>query len=242
MLKWNLAGQVALVTGARRGIGAAIVSALESCGARVAAHARDQGEFACDLADPAAPAALVARVRERLGRLDFLVNNAAFTPANPIRSAPAASFQRADAETDFDPARFDTTLAVNLRAPLALALAAADSLRAIVNIGSGSAIRGDGSSAYFTLSKAALPALGQYLARRLAPRVRVNTLLPGLIATEQIAERGPAFEPLRQEIIHRTPMRRLGTPAEVAELVVFLLAGAEFTTGETITLDGGLHL
>lgn len=242
MLQWNLDGTVALVTGARRGIGAAVVRALESCGAQVAAHTRDQGEFACDLALPEAPAELIARVRQRFGRLDFLVNNAAFTPANPLRADATLSFQRADAETDFDSVRFDAAVAVNLRAPLALSLAAADSLRAIVNIGSGSAVRGDGSSAYFTLSKAGLPALSQYLARRLAPRVRVNTLLPGLIATEQIAERGPAFEPLRQEISRRTPMGRLGTPEEMAELVVFLLAGAEFTTGETITLDGGLHL
>lgn len=242
MLHWDLHGKVALVTGARRGIGAACVRALEACGAQVAAHTRDQGEFAADLSDPAAPVGLVARVRARFGRLDYLVNNAAYTPANPLRTDQAFSFQRADAESDFDPARFDAAIAVNLRAPVALALAAADALTAVVNIGSGSAVRGDGSSAYFVLSKGGYPALGQYLARRLAPRVRVNTLLPGLIATEQIAGRGPAFEPLRQEIIHRTPMGRLGQPEEVAELVLFLLAGAGFITGESITLDGGWHL
>ncbi|MGH9393497.1 MAG: SDR family NAD(P)-dependent oxidoreductase, partial [Terriglobales bacterium] len=184
-------------------------------------------------------------VLARYGRLDYLVNNAAFTPANPIRSAPAASFQRADAEQDFDLERFDRAIAVNLRAPLQLALAAAQNgsgLRAVVILGSGSATRGDGSSAYFVVSKGAVPSLTRYLALRLAPAVRVNCLEIGLVATEQLDARGPAFEPLRQEIIRRTPMHRLGTPAEAAEAILFLLAGNRFLTGSVLTLDGGWHL
>lgn len=241
----ELAGKVALVTGSARGIGAATVAALAAAGARVAAHQHQGGEFAADLADAEEPTRLVARVLDRLGRLDYLVNNAAFTPANPIGTVAGASFQRADAEQDFDPKRFDQAMAVNLRAPLQLALAAAAAapmLEAVVNVGSGSAQRGDGSSAYFVVSKGAVPALTRYLARRLAPRVRVNALLPGLVATEQLDGRGPGFEPLREEIIRRTPMGRLGTPAEAAEAILFLLAGNSFMTGTVVTLDGGWHL
>ncbi|HUX66998.1 MAG TPA: SDR family oxidoreductase [Terriglobales bacterium] len=241
----DLNGKVALVTGAAAGIGAATVAALEAAGATVAAHRHRGGEFAADLARPEAAEELVARVRERWGRLDYLVNNAAYTPPNPIGAVAGASFQRADAEQDFDPERFDRAIAVNLRAPLQLALAAAGegaTLEAVVNVGSGSTQRGDGSSAYFVVSKGGIPSLTQYLARRLAPRVRVNALLPGLIATEQLDSRGPGFEPLRQEIIRRTPMGRLGTPAEAAEAILYLLAGNGFVTGTVLTLDGGWHL
>lgn len=239
----SLAGRVALVTGARRGIGRACADALEAAGAVVARHQREGGELAFDLSRPEAPDALIAAVVARHGRLDFLVNNAAFTPANPLRGGAALSFQRADAEQDFDPARFDQAIAINLRAPLQLALAAAAAgCVSIVNIGSGSTERGDGSSAYFVVSKAAIPSLTQYLARRLAPGVRVNALLAGLIDTEQIASRGEAFDGLKREIIRRTPMGRLGRPDEVAETVIYLLAGNSFMTGAAITLDGGWHL
>ncbi|TAN24060.1 MAG: SDR family oxidoreductase [Acidobacteria bacterium] len=235
----DLHGKVALVTGSHRGLGRAIADALIAAGAQVAAHQHTGGDFAADLAAPDAPTALVARVLDRFGRLDYLVNNAAYTPLVPEH--PAGNW---DAVPGFDLDRFDRTLAVNLRAPLQLALAAAQSpsLAAIVNVGSGSAERGDGSSAEFVLSKGAIPTLTQYLARRLAPRVRVNCFLPGLFATEEIAARGPSFAPRRQTIIDRTPMRRLGSPAEAAETILFLLAGNAFITGQSLMLDGGWHL
>jgi 3-oxoacyl-[acyl-carrier protein] reductase len=241
----DLSGKVALVTGAARGLGRATAEALARAGARVAAHQREGGDFAADLSRPEAPAELIAAVVARFGRIDYLVNNAALTPANPLRDAPAAaaSFQRADAEAGFDPALFDAAIAVNLRAPLQLALAAAPhGLEAVVNIGSGSTERGDGSSAYFVVSKGAIPALTRYLARRLAPTVRVNALMPGLFDTEQLAGRGERFRPLQAEIIRRTPMGRLGRPEEAAETMLFLLAGNSFITGEVLFLDGGWHL
>jgi len=244
----DLTGKVALVTGAVGGLGAATVAALRAAGAEVAAHQREGGDFAADLSHPEAADRLVAQVIGRFGRIHYLVNNAGWTPATPMRSpdalGPAPSLQRLDAESDFDPERFDRAVAVNLRAPLQLALAAArhDSLAAVVNIGSSGTPTGDGSSAYFTVSKGAIPALTAYLARRLAPRVRVNALMPGLFDTEQIAGRGAAFEPVRAAILHKTPMRRMGRPEEAAETILFLLAGNSFITGEAITLDGGWHL
>lgn len=234
----ELRGKVALVTGARRGLGRACAEALRAAGAAVAAHEREGGEFAADLSEASAPAELVARVVERFGRLDYLVNNAALTP----RTVPAG--QDWDAVPSIAVESFDRTLAVNLRAPLQLALAAAQrpELEAIVNVGSGSAARGDGSSAEFVLSKGAIPALTQYLARRLAPRVRVNAFLPGLFDTEEIAERGPGFATRRDAILARTPMGRLGRPQEAAESILFLLAGNRFITGQLLLVDGGLHL
>ncbi|MGH9412534.1 MAG: SDR family NAD(P)-dependent oxidoreductase [Terriglobales bacterium] len=236
----DLHGKVALVTGARRGLGRAVADALAAAGAEVARHERQAGAFAADLADADAPAALVAKVLASFGRLDYLVNNDAFTPL--AAEHPAGNW---DAVPEFDLVRFERTLAVNLRAPLQLALAAAaqsPQLEAIVNVGSGSAERGDGSSAAFVLSKGAIPTLTQYLARRLAPRVRVNCFLPGLFATEEIAARGTAFAPRRAAIVERTPMHRLGAPAEAAETILFLLAGNRFITGQALLLDGGWHL
>ncbi|MGH9487340.1 MAG: SDR family NAD(P)-dependent oxidoreductase [Terriglobales bacterium] len=236
----DLTGKVALVTGARRGLGRAIAEALAGAGAEVARHARREGEFAADLSEAGAAEELVARVLQRYGRLDYVVNNAAQTPL--IRGEEGQDWESAPG---FDSDRFDATVAVNLRAPLQLALAAyaaAPTLEAIVNVGSGSASRGDGSSAEFVLSKGAVPTLTQYLARRLAPRVRVNALLPGLFDTEEIAERGAGFAARRAAIVQRTPMGRLGRPEEAAETIVFLLAGNGFITGQVLTLDGGLHL
>ncbi|MGH9475972.1 MAG: SDR family NAD(P)-dependent oxidoreductase [Terriglobales bacterium] len=240
-MDWH--GKVALVTGARRGLGRACVEALTAAGAQVAAHERTGGEFAADLADPAAPAALIARVLRGFGRLDYLINNAAFTPLVPAEAHDWEATPGFDPGQDLE--RFNRTLAVNLRAPLQLALAAAaqaPALAAIVNVGSGSAARGDGSSAEFVLSKGAIPTLTQYLARRLAPGVRVNAFVPGLFDTEEIAGRGPAFVSRRQAILERTPMARLGAPAEAAETILFLLAGNAFITGQCLFLDGGLHL
>lgn len=240
----DLSGKVALVTGARRGIGAAAAQALEAAGVRVARHQRAGGDFAADLSQLEAAPRLVARVLERWGRLDYLVNNAALTPLGASEGA-TAGFATTAAPAPWDAALFEQSLAVNLRAPLQLALAAAEgspSLSAIVNIGSGSAARGDGSSSYYVLSKGSVPVLTEYLARRLAPRVRVNALLAGLIDTEEIRARGPAFQPRVQEILHRTPMGRMGRPEEMAEVITFLLGGADFTTGAVLTLDGGWHL
>ena len=241
----DLKDRVTLVTGSARGLGRATAEVLARAGARVGAHRREDGEFAGDLSRPETAEALVARVVARFGRMDYLVNNAALTPANPLRRAAgaAASFQRADAEQGFDAALFDQTMAVNLRPPLQLALAAAPhGLQAVVNVGSGSTERGDGSSVYFVLSKGAIPTLTRYLARRLAPAVRVNALMPGLFATEQLAGRGESFQPLQEEVIRRTPMGRLGKPEEAAEVILYLLAGNRFITGEVLSLDGGWHL
>lgn len=252
----NLTGRVALVTGGASGIGAATVRALAAAGAEVVLHfqhseaAAQAVRTACpeprrielaqaDLAQAGAPVALLEQVRQHHGRLDYLVNNAALTPA-PAQNAAASRF---------DAGLWEATLAVNLRAPAELSLRAAELMEssapgeaAIVNVGSATSLRGEGSSSGMVVGKAAIPGLTCHLARQLAPAIRVNAVLPGLIATEEIAARGASFETRRASLLARTPMGRLGTPEEVAELILFLLAGNTFITGQSIAADGGLTL
>jgi NAD(P)-dependent dehydrogenase (short-subunit alcohol dehydrogenase family) len=242
----SLDGRTAIVTGASRGIGAAIARALDRAGARVALVARDQealGSVAADmhndpvilpvdLADADAPARLVAEARDRAGPIDVLVNNAALAARAPT--------------DELDAELVDRLYAVNVRAPLLLIAALVPSMvergrGAIINISSGSAVVGTPRRAAYAATKGAIDAATRSLAIELGPHgIRVNSVAPGVVDTEMWA-RNKAIPGVIEEIEALTPLRRWATPDDIADVVVFLASdGARFVTGETVCVDGGL--
>jgi pteridine reductase len=222
--------RVALVTGAGVRVGLAIARDLERNGFRVAAHYhshRPPGRMVALQADLAAPEgadALARAFRARFRRLDLLVCSAAEFEARPLDQTDAGAF--------------DTHMDLNARAPLLLARAFAALLRrchgSIVNVADvgGGLVPWAGYSAY-AASKAALVRLTECLALELAPEVRVNAVAPGTVLWPHgyTAER-------RRELARRIPLRRAGTPVDVAEAVRYL-AGAAFVTGAVLPVDGG---
>jgi 3-oxoacyl-[acyl-carrier protein] reductase len=243
----RLDGNVALVTGGTRGIGAAVVRAFLAEGARVAysgtrdasvERAKGQlgGEalgFAADLADPAAPDNLVAAVLAAFGRIDILVNNAGVVSRG--------------SEWDLDPLEWDRLHAVNVRAVFFLSRAAARSMRerrmgSIVNVSSIAGQHGGvaGSPAYGS-SKAAVIGITRSLARRFAPiGVRVNCIAPADIETDMTAN-WPAE--LRDRLNALTPLGRFGSVEEVTGAVTFLASDeASFITGQTLAINGGAYM
>ena len=225
--------KTALVTGAGVRVGRAIAEDLARNGYRVAAHYRSHRPprqlvaLQADLATPDGPDALARAFRERFDRLDLLVCSAAAFDGRPLAATDAAAF--------------DAQLDVNARAPLLLARALAPLLRrcggSIVNVADvgGGLVPWRGYAAY-AASKAALVRLTECLALELAPRVRVNAVAPGTVLW-------PASYPAarRRELARRIPLRRAGTPRDVAEAVRYL-AGAPFVTGVTLPIDGGRRL
>ncbi len=236
---------VALVTGAARRIGATIARTLHEAGYRVLVHyGRSRGEAAslcdglnhdrpgsalalsADLRDAAAVEQLAARARAAWGRLDLVVNNAStFHPASLAETTPAV---------------LDEMVAVNLKAPLLLVRALASELRArrgaVVNIADIYADRPLRGHAAYCASKAALVSLTRSLAIELAPEVRVNAVAPGAILWPEGAGDDDAH---RQSLVARTPLARLGDPAEIAAAVRFLAAAGGFVTGQVLNVDGG---
>lgn len=239
-----LSGRVALVTGAGQRVGQAIALALGAEGMRVAVHhhassegARrtasalrglgvDTGTFAADLRDPHAPAHLVGAVVAQFGALDVLVNSAAVMRRLSL-----------DAVT---PAEWDETFAVNARAPFFLSLAAAramgDAGGVIVNIADHLAHESWPMLVPHAASKGTIETITRQLAVQLAPRVRVNAVAPGAVLAP---EGWPAAA--QRTFIDSTPLRRLGSPDDVAQAVVYL-ASAPYVTGEVLFVDGGRHL
>ena len=242
----SLDGRTALVTGASRGIGAAIARALDRAGARVALVARDGAALdavasqlrnepvvlAADLADPALPARLVAETLDRLGRIDVLVNNAAVAARAPT--------------VELDAALVDRLYAVNVRAPLLLIAALIPSMiergsGVIISISSGSAVVGTPRRAAYAATKGAIDAATRSLAIELGPHgIRVNSVAPGVVDTEMWA-RNKAIPGVIEQIEALTPLRRWATPEDIADVVAFLASdGARFVTGETVCVDGGI--
>ncbi len=243
---YDLSGRVALVTGASRGIGAAIARALDRAGARVVLTARDVDRLdasaaelrhdpvtiVADLADPDAPASVARQALEACGQLDVLVNNA----------ATAARMDTADT----DAAVIDLQLAVNVRAPILLVGSLVDALAAsgrgsVVNLSSVSGLVGTPRRAAYAASKGAIDAMTRSLAMELGPRgIRVNAVAPGVVDTDLWA-RNRAVPGVIEQIEAQTPMRRWGRAEDIADAVVFLTSdAARFVTAQTLSVDGGM--
>lgn len=246
MQQFSLHDRTAVVTGASRGIGAAIARALDAAGARVMLVARDgealedvAGHLAneplvviADLADPAAPARVAAEALASMGRVDVLVNNAAIAARLPTE--------------DMDAALIDGLHAVNVRAPLLLIAALVPSMRAagrgsIVNLSSVSGVVGTPRRAAYAATKGAIDAATRSLAMELGPSgIRVNAVAPGVVDTDLWAK-NKAIAGVVEQIEAQTPLRRWSTPDDIADVVVFLASdAARFVTGETICADGGM--
>jgi len=245
-----LEGKVALVTGGSRGIGRAIALRLAREGAHIAFNYLRRHESArrteedlralgvevlrvrAHLAEPEAVRALVQAVRERFGRLDILVNNAASGVARPA--------------LDLGERHWEWTMAINARAPWLLVKYAVDLMppgARVVNLSSLGAQRVLENYFAVGVSKSALEAVTRYLAVELAERgIIVNAVAGGLVETEAL-QAFPNREEMRALARARTPAGRLVTPEDIAEAVLFLCGpGSEMVRGQVLVVDGGMSL
>src|SRR5689334_6025500 len=234
----DLSGRIILVTGAAKRIGRGIALRLAREGAHVVIHydrseaeARRTAEecggaelFRANLESVPAIRSMFADVEQRLGRLDGLVNNAArFTRFDPL---------------DITEADWDFIHSVNLKATFFCCQQAARIMQRhgggrIVNISSLGGLRPWAEHAHYCASKAGVIMLTRALSKAFAPDITVNSVAPGVIPFPDIDERG-----LR--MIENTPAKRGGTPAEIAEAVLYFLNASNFVTGQILAVDGGL--
>lgn len=244
----RFAGQVALVTGASRGIGLAVAARLVAEGARVCLTARKPDPLAEAVAglggaavalgvpgradDPEHRERAVAATLAGFGRLDVLVNN---TGINPVYGPVL----------DVDPDAARKVLDVNVLSTLAWTRLARDAGMAehggaVVNVASVAGLRPAGGLGIYGASKAALIQLTAQLAVELAPTIRVNAVAPAVVRT-RFAE--ALYTGREERVSAGYPLGRLGDPADVAAAVAFLAsADAAWVTGQTLVLDGGLTL
>jgi pteridine reductase len=236
------ASKNALITGAARRVGRAIALELAQAEYDIAAHYNTSRDEAValgreiesrgrrvtliqgDLADPDVWSRIVGETVDGLGSLDVLINNASVFDVMSLES--------------FDVDQWDRTLRVNVTAAAGLCHAAAPHLKrsrgAIVNLTDVSAEAPWSEHLAYCASKAALVNLTKSLARSLAPEVRVNAVSPGIAVFPDDYD-----EATRRGLIAKVPLRRPGSPEEIAKTVHFLCASADYMTGQIINVDGG---
>jgi 3-oxoacyl-[acyl-carrier protein] reductase/pteridine reductase len=241
----KLAGKVVLITGAARRIGRALAIAAAEEGAKIAITYRSSERDAehtirrvietgaagfavrCDVREPLNVEEAVRAVADEFGGIDVLINN-------------AGMFETVDF-ADITPEQWDNMFATNTRGPFLVSRAALPWLRRrkgrIINIGSLGGLRPWATHAHYCSSKAAIVMLTQVMAKALAPKIAVNCVAPGMISMGE--NREPDYV---RRIVRNTPMGRAGSPADVAEAVLFFATASHFITGQILSVDGGLGL
>lgn len=236
-------GKTALVTGAAKRIGRSLALALAEQGADVAITYRSSEADAlttvdairrhrvraaavyCDLGDAACVRGTVEATIRELGRIDVLVNNAGLFETLPLESITLE--------------QWDAMLNTNTRGPFLMAQAAHAELKQrlgrIVNIGSLGGLHPWATHGHYCVSKAAVHMLTKTMAKAWAPEITVNCVAPGMIVNGEV---DPGYE----HFVEKTPMRRNGTPEDVAAAVLFFATGPRFITGQVLSVDGGLGL
>jgi pteridine reductase len=241
----SLTGKTVLITGGARRVGAAIARELHGAGANLAIHYRKSGTEAqaladalnaarpksaaivqADLMDVGQMPSLVEFAVRGFGALDVLVNNASTFYATRVG--------------EITPAAFDDLFGTNLRAPLFLSQAAAPALRRtqglIINIVDIHALRPLRHYTTYCAAKAGLHMLTRSLAKELGPQIRVNGISPGPVLWP---EGGPGDPAVREKVIQRTILKRMGNPSDIARTALFFAAEAPFVTGQILAVDGG---
>ncbi len=245
----QLEGTVALVTGGAKRVGRAIVLELAAGGCDVGIHYRtshneaerlatevaDLGRRAvairADLSDPTCCAGIVEETVSRLGRLDILVNNAAIFPGHG-----------SDGVNEFDPDLWERIHRINLLAPMALSRFAKGYLESrgsgrIINLCDAASDRPWPTHLGYFASKAGLVALTKGLARAMAPGIQVNGVAPGIAVFPDDYD-----EETRRKLTDVVPLKREGSPKDVARAVRFLVEHGDYITGEIMAVDGGRSL
>jgi NAD(P)-dependent dehydrogenase (short-subunit alcohol dehydrogenase family) len=243
-VSFGLGGRVCIVTGAAQGIGEACARRFAREGAKVVLadidDARGQsvaqelgGLYVhCDVGDKAQVDTLVAKAMLTHGRIDVLVNNAGIFKASDF--------------LDISESDFDAVLRINLKGSFLVGQAVAREMAkvgkgAIVNMSSVNGVLAIPNIASYNVSKGGINQLTRVMALALVDKgIRVNAVAPGTIATELAAKAVLTSEEAKKKIMSRTPMKRLGEPAEVADVVAYLASdAASYITGEIVVVDGG---
>jgi 3-oxoacyl-[acyl-carrier protein] reductase len=247
----KLSGKVAIVTGASKGIGAAIAKHLADAGAavvvnyasskegadRVVAEIESDGGKAlavkANMAKKAEIEGLFAETKRAFGRLDILVNNAGIYEFSPLEEITEEHFHK----------QFNLNV-------LGLILASREAVKyfgsaggSIVNVSSVASTAAPANTSVYSATKAAVDAVTKSLAKELGPRnIRVNSINPGMVETEGVHAAGIMESDFRKDVESRTPLGRIGQPPDIAPAAVFLAsADSVWITGETLTITGGLR-